>query len=157
MFPAEQAEGKIGAAGHGRENKGGFHGDSPKGKIHCWLEGVMVFLLKRQERSWHGQWRVKPNPLAGFGRVGCGVFVGGQGTDGHRAHTISSFAAECKQQKIRGGGDVCLEQQQLGNFLACGGWAKKRRPTLRESRPSFKEKGDKSCFTGFVLKQQACQ
>ncbi|MFA6465528.1 MAG: hypothetical protein WCT30_07205, partial [Desulfurivibrionaceae bacterium] len=23
----------------------------------------------------------------------------------------------------------------------------KRRPTLRESRPSFKEKGDKSCFT----------
>ena len=41
----------------------------------------------------------KPNPLAGFGRVGCGVFIGGQGADGHRARTISGFAAECKQQK----------------------------------------------------------
>jgi len=41
----------------------------------------------------------KPNPLAGFGMVGCGVFIGGQGADGHRARTISGFAAECKQQK----------------------------------------------------------
>jgi hypothetical protein len=34
--------------------------------------------------------------------------------------------------------------------------AKKRRSTSRESRSSFKEKGDKSCFIDFVLKQQAC-
>jgi hypothetical protein len=49
------------------------------------------------------------------------------------------------------GKKACLE------FSGLFGWAKKRRPTLRESRSSFKEKGDKSCFTVFVLKQQACQ
>lgn len=35
----------------------------------------------------------------------------------------------------------------MGGFSGLFRWAKKRRPTLRESRPSFKEKGDKSCFT----------
>ena len=41
----------------------------------------------------------KPNPLAGFGEVGCGVFGGGQGADDHRERNISGFGAECKQQK----------------------------------------------------------
>lgn len=53
----------------------------------------------------------KPNPLAGFGRVGCGVFIGGQGADGHRARTISGFAVECKQQKNLGV-DVGLDKKK---------------------------------------------
>jgi hypothetical protein len=93
----------------------------------------------------------KPNPLAGFGRVGCGAFVGGQGADAHRARTISGFAAECKQQKNIRNKSV-WPAGKAGEFFGLFCWAKKRRPTLRESRPSFKEKGDKSCFTDFFNK-----
>ncbi len=62
------------------------------------------------------RWLGKPNPLAGFGRVGCGVFIGGQGADGHRDRNISGFGAECKQQKIYMGESVWSDRKRAGIF-----------------------------------------
>ena len=71
----------------------------------------------------------KPNPLAGFGRVGCGVFIDGQGADDHRVRTISGFAAECKQQKKLWG--KCLAgEKACRDFSGSPGLGKKKEDRL---------------------------
>jgi hypothetical protein len=83
----------------GARIKGVFKGIAPKGTV---IAGSRYRMVSSGERvGWLGNGG-KPNPLAGFGRVGCGAFVGGQGAGAHRARTISGFAAECKQQKTSG-------------------------------------------------------
>lgn len=41
----------------------------------------------------------KPNPLAGFGGVGYGVCIGGQGADYRRGRTISALAGSANSKK----------------------------------------------------------
>lgn len=45
----------------------------------------------------------------------------------------------------------------LYRALAQSANSKKKKTDSAGSRSSFKEKGDKSCFTDFIFKQQACQ
>jgi len=91
VFATQQAEGEVGAAGHGCKDKRGCGGDCPKWKCH---DGLVVPVLSQKGagaettklscegiktvRGRFGKGKGKPNPLAGFGGVGCGVFLAGK-------------------------------------------------------------------------------
>jgi len=101
---------------------------------------------------------IKPNPLAGFERVGCGVFMVGKaptatGLAIYRALAQSANSKKIVQGKVFGRRGEAVNWD-LSGLLVC---AKKKKTDFAGSRSSFKEKGDKSCFTVFVVKQQACQ
>ena len=100
--------------------------------------------------------RGKPNPLAGFERVGCGVFMVGKAptATGLAIYRALAQSANSKRQ--------CWEKCSVGggtswDLAGLFSLHKKKKTDSAGSRSSFKEKGDKSCFTVFVLKQQACQ
>ena len=91
---------------------------------------------------------MKPNPLAGFGGVGCGVL---NWRARHRLPQGSQYIGLWHRVQ------TAKKKAGRGKVFVRGAWlGKKRRPTSRESRSSFKEKGGKSYLTVFVIKQQAC-
>ena len=91
---------------------------------------------------------VNRTPLPGSGGLAAGSLLAG------KAPTAAGFAlyrgsvqSANSKKKYGAGESVCSDRKRAGILLSCSVCTKKRRPTLRESRSSFKEKGDKSCFT----------